>query len=121
MRQPPPALPRQPAGGDTGRGPTRFHRGIQIAGSPDHGRRCSRPTTGRHLGDGSHGWACVQREQWDAPGYWEERGGQWHQMTLHGLRAVEENRPVTAFSLTARYHRADSSFVRTAPLIQTLR
>jgi len=35
--------------------------------------------------------------------------------------AIEENRPVTAFSLTARYHRADSSFIRTAPLIQTLR
>ena len=34
--------------------------------------------------------------------------------------AIEENRPVTAFSLTARYRRADSAFVRTAPLLQTL-
>jgi Tfp pilus assembly protein PilN len=35
--------------------------------------------------------------------------------------AIEENRPVTAFSLTAAYRRADSAFVRTAPLLQTLR
>jgi Tfp pilus assembly protein PilN len=35
--------------------------------------------------------------------------------------AIEENRPVTAFSLTAAYRRADSSFIRTAPVLQTLR
>jgi Tfp pilus assembly protein PilN len=35
--------------------------------------------------------------------------------------AVEENRPVTAFSLTAAFQRADSSFIRTAPVLQTLR
>ncbi len=35
--------------------------------------------------------------------------------------AIEENRPVTAFSLTAVFRRADSSFVRTAPVLQTLR
>ncbi|MBI4500274.1 MAG: PilN domain-containing protein [Gemmatimonadetes bacterium] len=35
--------------------------------------------------------------------------------------AIEENRPVTAFSLTAAFRRADSAFIRTAPLLQTLR
>src|SRR5437870_2216613 len=34
---------------------------------------------------------------------------------------VEENRPVTAFSLTAVFKRADSTYIRTAPLLQTLR
>ncbi len=34
--------------------------------------------------------------------------------------AIEENRPVTAFSLTAVYRRADSSFIRTVPLLRTL-
>jgi ergothioneine biosynthesis protein EgtB len=42
----------------------------------------------------SDGWAQVQREGWHAPGYWERRGGRWHQMTLHGLRPVEPDRPV---------------------------
>jgi ergothioneine biosynthesis protein EgtB len=50
------------------------------------------------------GWACVQREQWQAPGYWEEAGGLWHQMTLHGLRPVEDSRPVTHIS----YYEADA-------------
>jgi Tfp pilus assembly protein PilN len=35
--------------------------------------------------------------------------------------AIEENRPVTAFTLTASFRSADSSFIRMAPLIQTLR
>lgn len=35
--------------------------------------------------------------------------------------AVEQNRPVTTFSLTASFRRADSAFIRTAPLLQTLR
>ncbi len=52
----------------------------------------------------SDGWATVQREQWEAPGYWEFRDGAWHQMTLHGLRPVEENRPVTHVS----YYEADA-------------
>lgn len=34
--------------------------------------------------------------------------------------AVEQDRAVTAFTLTAAFRRADSAFVRTAPLIQTL-
>ncbi len=46
----------------------------------------------------SDGWATVQREGWEAPGYWELRDGAWHQMTLHGLRKIEESRPVTHVS-----------------------
>ena len=50
------------------------------------------------------GWATVQREGWEAPGYWELRDGAWHQMTLHGLRRIEESRPVTHVS----YYEADA-------------
>ncbi len=52
----------------------------------------------------SDGWAFAQREGLEAPGYWERRGGAWHQMTLHGLRKVEESRPVTHVS----YYEADA-------------
>jgi len=50
------------------------------------------------------GWAAVQREQWEAPGYWEKRDGAWHQMSLHGLLPVEAGRPVTHIS----YYEADA-------------
>ena len=30
------------------------------------------------------GWAAVNAHDWQAPGYWEERDGAWHQMTLEG-------------------------------------
>jgi ergothioneine biosynthesis protein EgtB len=46
----------------------------------------------------SDGWATVQREGWNAPGYWELRGDDWHQMTLHGLRKIEESRAVSHVS-----------------------
>ncbi len=34
----------------------------------------------------SDGWATVQREGWEAPGYWERRDGAWHTMTLAGMQ-----------------------------------
>lgn len=34
---------------------------------------------------------------------------------------VEADRPVTAFSITARYRIADSAFIRTVPLVQSVR
>ena len=37
----------------------------------------------------SDGGAMVQTEGWQAPGYWQERDGAWHQFTLGGLRPVE--------------------------------
>ncbi len=46
----------------------------------------------------SDGWAFARRENWEAPGYWENHDGTWHQMTLHGLRPVESDRPVTHIS-----------------------
>jgi ergothioneine biosynthesis protein EgtB len=52
----------------------------------------------------SDGWGALQREGWEAPGYWERRDGAWHQMTLHGLRPLEEARPVTHIS----YYEADA-------------
>ncbi len=46
----------------------------------------------------SDGWATVQREGWQAPGYWELKDGRWHQMTLHGLLPAAPERPVTHVS-----------------------
>ncbi|MDJ0942553.1 MAG: ergothioneine biosynthesis protein EgtB [Kiloniellales bacterium] len=42
----------------------------------------------------SDGWATVQREGWEAPGYWERRDGAWQTMTLAGLRPLEAEAPV---------------------------
>lgn len=42
----------------------------------------------------SDGWALVANESWQAPGYWRRVDGQWHAMTLGGLRAVEPEAPV---------------------------
>ena len=42
----------------------------------------------------SDGWATVQREGWQAPGYWLWRDDGWHSMTLAGLRPVEPDAPV---------------------------
>ncbi len=42
----------------------------------------------------SDGWATVQREGWEAPGYWERHDGRWQSMTLAGMRPVESDAPV---------------------------
>jgi ergothioneine biosynthesis protein EgtB len=52
----------------------------------------------------SDGWATVQNEAWNAPGYWQQRDGVWHQFTLGGLRAVDPAAPVTHIS----YYEADA-------------
>ncbi|HEY8248358.1 MAG TPA: ergothioneine biosynthesis protein EgtB [Hyphomicrobium sp.] len=44
------------------------------------------------------GWATVQAQGWNAPGYWEERDGAWQQMTLEGLLPVDPRAPVTHIS-----------------------
>jgi ergothioneine biosynthesis protein EgtB len=46
----------------------------------------------------SDGWATVQTHAWDAPGYWREIDGQWHQMTLAGLVPVSPDRAVSHVS-----------------------
>jgi ergothioneine biosynthesis protein EgtB len=42
----------------------------------------------------SLGWATVQAEQWHAPLYWLESGGEWQIHTLGGLRAIADDEPV---------------------------
>ncbi len=44
------------------------------------------------------GWAAVQREGWEAPGYWERGSEGWSQMTLNGLLPVDPARPVCHIS-----------------------
>jgi ergothioneine biosynthesis protein EgtB len=44
------------------------------------------------------GWTTVNSQGWNAPGYWEERDGAWHQMTLEGLLPVDPRAPVTHVS-----------------------
>jgi ergothioneine biosynthesis protein EgtB len=52
----------------------------------------------------SDGWAVVEAEGWTAPGYWRDRDGAWHTLTLAGLRAVDPDAPVTHVS----YYEADA-------------
>jgi ergothioneine biosynthesis protein EgtB len=53
----------------------------------------------------SDGWAAVQGEGWQAPGYWQqERDGQWTVMTLAGLAPVDPDAPVCHVS----YYEADA-------------
>jgi len=44
------------------------------------------------------GWATVKAQGWQAPGYWEQRDGTWHQMTLEGLLPVDLRAPVSHVS-----------------------
>ena len=37
----------------------------------------------------SDGWTAVQAESWQAPGYWRLKDGNWHTMTLGGLKPVD--------------------------------
>jgi ergothioneine biosynthesis protein EgtB len=52
----------------------------------------------------SDGWAAVEAEGWHAPGYWQEREGEWLVMTLGGLRPVDPDAPLTHVS----YYEADA-------------
>jgi ergothioneine biosynthesis protein EgtB len=42
----------------------------------------------------SDGWAAVQAQGWDAPGYWRRHDDGWKVMTLSGLKPVEPAAPV---------------------------
>ncbi len=46
----------------------------------------------------SDGWDTLQREGWQAPGYWERAGDDWEILTLHGPRGVYADEPVTHLS-----------------------
>jgi ergothioneine biosynthesis protein EgtB len=52
----------------------------------------------------SDGWATVQAEGWQAPGYWRQQDGEWYSMTLAGLKPVDRAAPVTHVS----YYEADA-------------
>ena len=52
----------------------------------------------------SDGWATVEAEGWNAPGYWREIDGAWLSLTLGGLRPVDPDAPVIHVS----YYEADA-------------
>ena len=41
----------------------------------------------------SDGWATVEAQNWQAPGYWRKVDGAWFTMTLGGLRPIDPARP----------------------------
>ena len=52
----------------------------------------------------SDGWACREKNQWQAPLYWHNRDNLWFQYGLDGLQPLELNRPVCHVS----YYEADA-------------
>lgn len=50
------------------------------------------------------GWAAVNEQNWDAPLYWVNQSGTWHQYTLGGLQPIEMDWPVSHVS----YFEADA-------------
>jgi ergothioneine biosynthesis protein EgtB len=52
----------------------------------------------------SDGWAMVEAQGWNAPGYWQHVDGAWFSMTLGGLRAIDPSLPVCHIS----YYEADA-------------
>ncbi len=52
----------------------------------------------------SDGWAQVEAQGWQAPGYWRKEDGAWFAMTLCGLRPVDPALPVCHVS----YYEADA-------------
>jgi ergothioneine biosynthesis protein EgtB len=52
----------------------------------------------------SDGWAAVEAQRWEAPGYWQTIDGVWHAMTLGGLRPIDPASPVCHVS----YYEADA-------------
>src|SRR5271154_5379948 len=52
----------------------------------------------------SDGWATVEAQHWEAPGYWRKVDGVWLSMTLGGLRPIDPAAPVCHVS----YYEADA-------------
>ncbi len=52
----------------------------------------------------SDGWSMCEAEGWQAPGHWHNVDGQWHAMTLSGLRTVAPHQPICHVS----YYEADA-------------
>jgi ergothioneine biosynthesis protein EgtB len=52
----------------------------------------------------SDGWATLEAEGWNAPGYWREIDGAWFSVTLAGLQPIDPATPVCHIS----YYEADA-------------
>jgi ergothioneine biosynthesis protein EgtB len=52
----------------------------------------------------SDGWSAILERRWEAPLYWTKVDGEWHEMTLSGLRRLEPAEPVCHVS----YYEADA-------------
>jgi ergothioneine biosynthesis protein EgtB len=52
----------------------------------------------------SDGWATVETQGWEAPGYWRQDDGNWSSLTLGGIRPVDPAMPVCHIS----YYEADA-------------
>ncbi|MGX7743502.1 ergothioneine biosynthesis protein EgtB [Rhodopseudomonas parapalustris] len=50
------------------------------------------------------GFACAEREGWEAPGHWRQVDNEWKIMTLGGLQRVDPSAPVSHIS----YYEADA-------------
>jgi len=42
-------------------------------------------------------------------------------MATRATTVIEQDRPVTEFNITLRYKRADSLYIRTVPLVESVR
>ncbi|MBN4080048.1 ergothioneine biosynthesis protein EgtB [Beggiatoa alba] len=47
----------------------------------------------------SDGWKAVKEHHWQHPLYWEQHNGNWYEMTLGGLRPLDQHAPVCHLSL----------------------
>jgi ergothioneine biosynthesis protein EgtB len=47
----------------------------------------------------SDGWSTVQQENWQAPLYWVQHDGVWHEFGLDGLQPLDPSAPVSHISL----------------------
>lgn len=52
----------------------------------------------------SDGWMTAEKENWQAPLYWEKRNGEWYNFTLGGLLRLNPSEPVCHVS----YYEADA-------------
>lgn len=52
----------------------------------------------------SDGWITASRERWDSPLHWQRLDGEWHALTLGGLRPLRLDEPVCHVS----YYEADA-------------
>jgi ergothioneine biosynthesis protein EgtB len=52
----------------------------------------------------SDGWAAVEAEEWNSPGYWKKLDGAWYAFTLGGLQPVDPDAAVVHVS----YYEADA-------------